>query len=606
MDLMEVAVMYGAHKSHAVVMTDLTASLLNDIQELHKISSRECRLDAEKMRLRALHEGTSFFTKTLPGLAKSLDKALTGSQFNTTSFKLRRGTKLPLFLHGLFKLVLDEDGFVLPRPDVLAVRSIRQVGFMFYKFNLPYPEATTARYVDEYFSDDESLSLSDSMLTNSTIFYAQEVLDEVLKDFSFSLCVPKNGPGSVANRKSPWERFRPYTFYEELDRLRPYPDMYFYNDRHLFDSFDVYRDLEIAEDSVVQLIAVPKDSRGPRLISSEPSEKMTYQQFLKGILYPYIETHRITRGQVNFTDQTINGRLALEGSIEGVWATLDLSKASDLLSLELVDALFESTPIHEFLMGARSTHVRYRNRTHRLRKYGPMGNALTFPVQALSFYSIIVGSLIADGVPKKIAHKSVFVYGDDIIVPTEHVHLAIDSLQACGLRINTEKSCFSGCFRESCGVDACLGVDVTPVKVKETFQKQRVTSLRSWVSYSNEFFWRGYWNLSREVLKTTEQGKFLPFVTTDSPLIGVETWTLDHAMRLNKRRRKWSQDYQAYQIRGQAIVAKTKKPVYPGWEHMLNWAWNGTESADIPFSTNTFAVRYAAQRKHTVVVEHFV
>jgi hypothetical protein len=35
------------------------------------------------------------------------------------------------------------------------------------------------------------------------------------------------------------------------------------------------------------------------------------------------------------------------------------------------------------------------------------------------------------------------------------------------------QSCFSGKFRESCGVDAYDGVDVTPIKIKKLGRKTR-------------------------------------------------------------------------------------------------------------------------------------
>lgn len=595
------------HKSHADIMSDLTQTLLNDVCELHSMSPRECNIDKQKIKHRSQFEGAAFFTKTLPDLAKSIDKALLGSQLNVTSFKLRRGTKLPLFLNGLFKLVFSDDGYVLEQPDTLAVRSLRQVGFVFYKYELPYTEATTRKSIKEFFEDDVNLSLEPSVELSSTIYYAQQVLNEIFNSFSFKTCAPKNGPGSVSNCKHPWERFRPYKFYQELDDLVPYPDMFAYNEKHLFDCFDEILDLNYADRSTTKLIVVPKDSRGPRLISSEPSEKMTYQQNLKRALYPFIEHHPLIGGQVNFTDQTINGSLALEGSRTGDLATLDLSKASDLLSLELVDWLFEDTCIHEYLMKSRSSHISYDSQTRRLRKYGPMGNALTFPIEALSFYSLIVGSMIAQGVPRNKAYRSVWVYGDDIILPTLDVETAISALEIVGLRVNEDKSCFSGCFRESCGVDACMGVDVTPIKIKKVIQQPGITTISSYVAYSNELFWLGYWNLSRRLIELIDPKGTLPFVTKDSPLIGVETWSLDQAIRLNKGRRKWNRHLQRYEIKGVAIRPLLVKPKMNGWEQLMNFAWNAGEvREDYSFSTGTFAVRHAAKKFHAVVGEHSV
>jgi hypothetical protein len=59
---------------------------------------------------------------------------------------------------------------------------------------------------------------------------------------------------------------------------------------------------------------VPKDSRGPRIISCEPAELMFIQQGIMRKLYSHLETHHLTAGQINFTDQSINRNLALLAS----------------------------------------------------------------------------------------------------------------------------------------------------------------------------------------------------------------------------------------------------------------------------------------------------
>jgi hypothetical protein len=215
--------------------------------------------------------------------------------------------------------------------------------------------------------------------------------------------------------------------------------------------------------------------------------------------------------------------------------------------------------------------------------------------------------MIAQGVPRNKAYRSVWVYGDDIILPTLDVETAISALEIVGLRVNEDKSCFSGCFRESCGVDACMGVDVTPIKIKKVIQQPGITTISSYIAYSNELFWLGYWNLSRRLIELIDPKGTLPFVTKDSPLIGVETWSLDQAIRLNKGRRKWNRHLQRYEIKGVAIRPLLVKPKMNGWEQLMNFAWNAGEvREDYSFSTGTFAVRHAAKKFHAVVGEHSV
>lgn len=597
--------MMGIHKSHVVIMTSLMKSLFSDIQETTCVNKRSLRLSLNALEKRVEKEGLGFFTKTLPKLGQSIDQGLKGFTFSTTAFKLVRGTKLPLFLNGLFKAIFREDGVLTDSPDITAVRLLRQVCFMFYKYDLPYPEALVQSKVNEFLVVNENISLPMTMDANINIHYAQEVLNEIFKTFIHTEPCLRNGPGAVANNEKKWERYRPHRFYEELDELVPYTTSFYYNDKHLFDHFEEFFNLSY-EDPCTVLLAVPKDSRGPRLISKEPSEMMAYQQALKNQLYDFLESHPLTKGHVNFTDQAINGALALEGSRNQAWSTLDLKSASDLNSLDLVDALFEGTSIHSWIMKSRSKNIKVNDQTHKLNMYAPMGNALTFPVEALTFFSLIVGNLIANGMGVREACSLVYVYGDDIVVPSKYTELAIESLTQCGLVVNDEKSCFSGYFRESCGTDAFLGHTVTPIRIKKTLNTDCVASLQSWVSYSNDLFWAGYWNLSRKVLSLCSNGRSLPYVTKDSPLIGIETWTLDQAKRLNQGRRKWSGAYQCYTIKGLSIRSKIVKPWYPGWERLNRYAWEGMSIESTDFTTDTFAVRCAANPKHIVCAESWV
>jgi hypothetical protein len=62
----------------------------------------------------------------------------------------------------------------------------------------------------------------------------------------------------------------------------------------------------------------------------------------------------------------------------------------------------------------------------------------------------------------------VYVYGDDIIVPSEWYHLAVEGLTLSGFAVNDAKSFYRGPFRESCGGDYLNGKDVVPVRLRLT------------------------------------------------------------------------------------------------------------------------------------------
>ena len=105
-----------------------------------------------------------------------------------------------------------------------------------------------------------------------------------------------------------------------------------------------------------------------------------------------------------------------------------------------------------------------------------MGNATTFPVQSLVFWAICVASLQRQGFHQP---GAVFVFGDDIEVPSVCAQGVIDDLESFGLLVNRTKSFWRGAFRESCGVDAFKGVNVTPIRWKTTFDAEHPTGLQS-------------------------------------------------------------------------------------------------------------------------------
>jgi hypothetical protein len=606
--------MKGNLKSQRSIMLNLTKGLLRDFFVHHQLPPRDFDRDFLTIKTRTEAEGLSFLTKTLPQLAKALDAALLKGLLKTpSSFKKKTRSNLPCFMHGFFSKVFDQDGVLLDEPDICAIKDLRQMGYLFYKYQLPYKESLVDHLFKEFAETDKDIQTQlQTTEQMATVYYAKEVIDAIFKDFSIDSLRPKNGPGSVANSIPQWERYKPTKFYPCLDDLVDYSKFFYYNDRHLFDQFTGYWNLDYEFSGRAKSLAVPKDSRGPRLISSEPSEFMTYQQALKNVLVPFIESNVFTRGRVNFTRQDINGNLALESSKSGEFATLDLEKASDLVSLCLVDLLFEDTCIHRFLMNARSSETELPSgELIPLNKFAPMGSALCFPIEAITFFAVIAGARLARGIPLNEATKDLYVYGDDIIVPTHEVSQAIDALTNVGLRVNMGKSCFSGKFRESCGVDAYNGVDVTPIKIKKTWQENPTASDQaSWVAVANNLFVNGYWKASDVVRRSLEKVVgLLPLRTQDSPVMGWTTWTRKHAFLANLKLWRWNHDLQKFMMRAPIVISKTLHKLIDGWKRLLRDAWYRPEMYLIDpldpfeFDSAAFSLRYQAIKRSSWIGE---
>jgi len=207
---------------------------------------------------------------------------------------------------------------------------------------------------------------------------------------------------------------------------------------------------------------VPKDSTKDRGIAVEPSINLYFQ-----LGYGRILRKRLSLAGINLAKgQDIHRRVACEASISGRHCTLDLSNASDTICTNLVKLVLPADWF-EVLNDLRSKKTLFGGSWHLLEKFSSMGNGFTFELETLIFLCLALA--LDDGSGHKLEPGvNVFVYGDDIIVPTECSKAVIAALSFFGLTVNDSKSFVDGPFRESCGGDYFLGVDVRPHFLKES------------------------------------------------------------------------------------------------------------------------------------------
>lgn len=200
---------------------------------------------------------------------------------------------------------------------------------------------------------------------------------------------------------------------------------------------------------------VPKDCKKDRGIAIEPSLNLFYQ-----LGYGRCLRRRLMRVGIDLTNgKDIHMRVAREASITGAFATLDLSSASDTICSNLVKLLLPSDWF-SCLNDLRSHYTLFRGRWRLLEKFSSMGNGFTFELETLIFLCLVL-ALDPTG-HKLVPGSNVYVYGDDIIVPTEVSQDVISALSFFGMVLNERKSFVDGPFRESCGGDYFMGVDVRP------------------------------------------------------------------------------------------------------------------------------------------------
>jgi hypothetical protein len=203
---------------------------------------------------------------------------------------------------------------------------------------------------------------------------------------------------------------------------------------------------------------VPKDSTKFRGIAVEPSINVFFQ-----LGYGKVIRRRLSRRGINLDEgQDIHRQLACAASIEGHLCTLDLKNASDTICKNLVKLLLPPRWF-EVLSSLRSPKTFFRGSFRLLEKFSSMGNGFTFELETLIFLSLVAAIVGGDSIG-----KTVFAFGDDLIMPTESSQDVISMLKFCGLTVNVRKSFVDGDFRESCGGDFFKGSAVRPYFLKES------------------------------------------------------------------------------------------------------------------------------------------
>lgn len=502
---------HGIPKSHALdfiqaLVVETLADAYDALRECDPsiIRKNDFELDSDYIRKRYSSEGISFLTKSLPTLGEWLDQYvwdIPGLQ-RVVGFKPYNGL-FPQFLRP-FWIYLER----LHSADCSATgcslyKILRTLLHGLKKLDVPCDPADAEARINSFLQIEEELTCFNTPLSPST-HRAQLLMEDYMRDYQVTCDHPKHGPGAVAGGERYNEKWNFSILFESVHREFPYWD-FLYPVRTAFPrsvwgglsrrtwplqlaaNVSSFKSLTRLAEPTARLLLVPKDSRGPRVISCEPKELMYLQQGVCHHLVNFIERHAYTRGHVNFEDQKINGSLALENSYSREFDTIDLSDASDRVSVDLVTYLFPRS-VSRKLLALRSTATLLPDgRRCPLSKFAPMGSALCFPVESLVFWALAVGTVLNITNDLRRSLESIYVYGDDIIIRGEYTTQVIETLESCGLKVNKGKS-FIGAhpFRESCGVDAFKGYDVTISRVKNLPPQRSCdgAAITAWLKYA--------------------------------------------------------------------------------------------------------------------------
>lgn len=497
--------------------------------------------DFEEISVRYEHEGNSFLGITLPNLSDDLHKSLEQGYVDHSMFAgfSKRG-QLPKFLGGLFDLVFDRgSGRLLDEPSIDAIQSIRQITMAFGKIKLECSNERIQASYEAYIQCELDIRASDRAISPSFILDYERVAHLLWRSLNSSLdrriydgeLIPAHGSGSTADGLKGNQKF---TLSEWTNRMEPLFNYLEYAAPvySLYEEVQTHVDFrEPGNERPVKVIHVPKTLKSPRIIAMEPTSMMFMQQALHHVMQEEFRADYFARNFICSDSQTPNQLLAREGSAHGRLATLDLKEASDRVSNQLVRRMFSRWPhLDEATQVVRSTKADVNGNVIRLAKYASMGSALTFPLEAMVFCT-----LVFLGIEKELNRPltqqdiksfvgSVRVYGDDIIVPVEYVSSVIKTIEHFGALVNRKKSFWNGKFRESCGADFYAGVSVDIARVRRVFPESLKDGpeVISMVSLRNQLYELGSYTRTVEWLDAyiSRILPVYPYVTRDSGLLG--------------------------------------------------------------------------------------
>jgi hypothetical protein len=602
-------------------MKSLMLFLRNVFTDSEGMCSASTLHDLKTIEQRIEGEGKSFLTITLPIFGKDFEKALAQGFVDPSMFlSFKKHRCLPAFLQGFTGRVFDAGtGQLLDDPDIKAIRSVRQLTLMFGKMEALCSSEREYAAMSGYVELDRKVGIYDAELRfirnprrgepaqprsgrshddrresvverfahvsrllwrGAFTYSSNELYDEGLR--------PKHGPGATADGLKGNFKFHQLEWTERLDEYFPFGEYAFPNWRSYMERSDL-RVLEPGAERPSKVISVPKTMKTPRLIAVEPT-CMQYMQ--QGMLDLFIRNLRKwERGDkvtphlwkmIGFDDQTPNQRMAQMGSIDGAYATLDLSEASDRVSMWHVETLLEN---HQFLLGAvlacRSSKASVLGKTISLNKFASMGSALCFPFEAMVFLTAVLAGISMElnrplnEADIKSFSSQVRVFGDDIIVPQRFALAVVETLELLGFKVNSSKSFWTGRFRESCGKEYYGGLDVSIVKVRQELPTQRrdTQEIISAVSMRNQFFELGY---ARTVeFLDSLIGGLIPFpeIEPSSPILGRYVYGPVGHTRLHP-------DLQHSLVRG--VVARPVKVrrEIDSWPALMKWF---LKDSDLPF-----------------------
>lgn len=227
------------------------------------------------------------------------------------------------------------------------------------------------------------------------------------------------------------------------------------------------------------IVFVAKSWKTYRTISKESVTRMWLQQGVREAFDWWLKSRQSQLSEYYVPgEEAVSQYLCQEGSIDGFYATIDLSMASDSNSWALVQDWFADSLLSDLLYAVRTPYAReaVTGSIYLQSKFAPMGSAVCFPILSTTMAAICESQrrqyIELHNLDDQESNDSwpwFRIVGDDIICRYEIAGMVVARLTELGFKCNTRKSFIRTdsrhVFRECCGVEYLDGQDVSVVKL---------------------------------------------------------------------------------------------------------------------------------------------
>jgi len=391
-------------------------------------------------------------------------------------------------------------------PDLDNVTVFSEM-YQIASYLLKVKRAPTAQQKDDYIDSFLSIEHENSNYRvntkSNTLRLARIVIRRLTSDLDLSFSnvakFCRHGPGACTERFV--NRDKDYAIYKDFKQLRGFvPRDWMFSTYSSFLDYHQHSHYDNVEDRIkAKLALVPKTWKGPRGVFVSPASAVFLQIGIDGAIKNWIRRTCLINCW-NPASQSLNQEAAYVGSYDRSWATIDLKDASDRITKQLVRYLFHRRDWIALASTRPSTVLLPNGMEHKMSMLSPMGDGKTFAVLSLVCIGLSIASILdADGILASDhihmdmisrAVSRVRVFGDDIAIHSIYYTNICRTLREAGLVVNTTKSYVHGAFRESCGVDAYNGKDITPIRLKTDLNKCTRHDLSSLIEMHNRVYYK--------------------------------------------------------------------------------------------------------------------